>query len=369
MSERRKGNYIWIMIGVLVLLFSSMTYQVNILMGQQNALISDLSQIEYLSSSTQRLAKMINANSKDNKIIYYINTETLNKLDYTNPESLSLLEKEEIQEIANEIIFNWTILTELFELPEDEEDAVYDVDSILLASDSHFNNMTNLSLEITKESEKLAEEIAQLQLNSYGVLFLILFFLGHYLIMTTMALRGGAELAVVASLDMATGLYNRSKCQEILKERSHVQNVGKTAVFVIDLNDLKKTNDIQGHKVGDELITTFARLLRDASTIHTIRPFVGRYGGDEFVIYHQDIEKEEDIQLFLGELEKRTSEFNQAEDKKFTISYAIGYAMNTSRMAGLSTHQLFEEADEAMYKNKRAMKKTMEASKETEEIR
>ncbi|MFI3254908.1 MAG: GGDEF domain-containing protein [Eubacteriales bacterium] len=367
MRERRKGNYIWLIVVGLAFLFSSMTYRVNMMMSQQNELISDLSQVEYLSSSTQRLAKMINANNKDNKVIFYINAETLRNLDYTNPESLSLLEKEAIQEIANAVILNWNTLMELFELSEDDPEATYDVDSILLASDSHFNNMTNLSLAITEESEILAEEIAKLQLNSYGVLFLIVFFLGHYLIMTTMALKSGAELAVVASLDIATGLYNRSRCQEILKDATPTDRVRQPAVIVIDLNDLKKTNDIQGHKVGDELISTFASLLREATNIHSVKPFLGRYGGDEFVVYHQDIEKEENIQSFLGELAYVTQEFNKDETKKFTVSYAIGYAINTSGEDGLTTRQLFEEADEAMYVNKREMKKSLEQSPKTEE--
>lgn len=362
MRERRKGNYIWLIIVALGILFSIMSYQVNILMGQQNELISDLSQVEYLSSSTQRLAKMINANNKDSKVIFYINSETVKNLDSSSPESLSLLDQAEIQQIANEVILNWNTLMELFELPEDDTEAVYDVDSILLVSDSHFNNMTNLSLKITEESDKIAQEIAQMQLNCYGVLFIIVFFLGHYLIMTTMALKSGAELAVFASLDIATGLYNRSRCQEILKDTTPIDHVRQPAVIVIDLNDLKLTNDVHGHKVGDELIATFARLLREAANIHNIKPFLGRYGGDEFVVFHQDIEKEENIQSFIGELAYLTSEFNKQDSKRFAISYAIGFAINTSGKDGLSTRQLFEEADEAMYENKRQMKKTLDES-------
>lgn len=365
MRERRKVNYIWLIIMALAVVFSTLSYQVNVLMNQQNELIRDLSQVEYLSSSTQRLAKMINANNKDSKVIFYINSETLRNLDHTNPESLSLLEKEELQEIANEVIVNWNTLMALFELPEEDEEAVYDVDSILLVSDSHFNNMTNLSLKITDEAEKLAVEIAQLQLNSYGVLFMIVFFLGHYLIITTMALKSGTELAVVASLDTATGLYNRSSCQEILKVTPPTHGVTQSAVIVIDLNDLKKTNDVQGHKQGDALIATFARLLREASNIHTVRPFLGRYGGDEFVVYHQNIENEGMIQSFLTELAYLTQEFNKDDSKKFTVSYAIGYAISTSGKDGRTTRQLFEEADEAMYENKREMKKSKEESSET----
>ncbi|MFI3249620.1 MAG: hypothetical protein R3Y07_01490, partial [Eubacteriales bacterium] len=211
MRERRKGNFIWIIITGLAFLFGTITLQVSRMMEEQNEMVSSLSQVEYLSSSTQRLAKMINANNKDEKVIFYIDEQTTRNLDTSHPDSLSLLENPEIKEIADEVIVTWKALMDLFDLPEEDEEATYDVDAILLASDNHFNSMTNLSLKITEESELLADKIVETQLQSYAVLVLITFFMGHYLIMSTMALKGSSQLAIIASLDTATGLYNRSK--------------------------------------------------------------------------------------------------------------------------------------------------------------
>jgi diguanylate cyclase (GGDEF)-like protein len=50
--------------------------------------------------------------------------------------------------------------------------------------------------------------------------------------------------------------------------------------IMFDLNNLKRANDTYGHAVGDQLITNFARLLRNAIPA---KDFVGRYGGDEFI--------------------------------------------------------------------------------------
>ncbi|MFI3250305.1 MAG: GGDEF domain-containing protein, partial [Eubacteriales bacterium] len=175
-----------------------------------------------------------------------------------------------------------------------------------------------------------------------------------------------SQLAIIASLDTAAGLYNRSKCQEIFNNTSPATSGQKPAVVVIDLNDLKKINDQQGHRVGDELIITFARILQKASSIYPVKPFLGRYGGDEFVVYLTNVENDDLIDKFMTELSRLTAEFNQTETKKFTVSYACGYAINKDGAEGLSTRQLFDEADEEMYKNKRDMKKKLEESKQTE---
>ncbi len=360
MKEKQKNNLIWIIVAILAGIFTVISFKINDLMAYQNAIGQDLSQVEYLSSSTQRLSRMIITDDKDNRVVFYIDEETTKNLDIDSSESLTLIENDEIKELAEQVMTNWQLLYTLFDLDLRDPDATYDIDAIKLASDNHFNSMTNLSIKITEESNALSTQIDELQLMSYTVLILIVFCLGNYVISTSMALRSSAELAVVASLDMATGLYNRSKCQEIFKDSTPTNREQQPAVIVIDLNDLKKTNDIFGHRVGDELIASFAYILKEAINLHTVRPFLGRYGGDEFVVYHTDIEKEEDILSFINELAYLTSEFNKQENKKFTVSYAVGYAINKDGKVGFSTRQLFEEADENMYNNKREMKKSQQ---------
>lgn len=195
---------------------------------------------------------------------------------------------------------------------------------------------------------------------------MISFCVVNYLASTSIALKRSNVLAAFASLDIATGLYNRSKCQEIFKDTYTTDENQQSAVVVIDLNDLKKTNDMQGHRVGDELISTFSAILKQAVHLHTQKPFIGRYGGDEFVLYHKNIAKEEEITAFMKELANLCDEFNEKEIKNFQVSYAIGYAINKEGKDGLGTRQLFDEADECMYTNKKAMKKLVEASKQEE---
>lgn len=367
MIERRKKNHSWVIITVLAVLFSVITLQVNALMEKQTEIISDLSQVEYLSSSTQRLSRMVLVNDMDEMVLSYIDSETWKYFDERSAEVLSVLEYSEVKILALEILGNWNNVHDLItEVDPEDEESTYDHDSIKLASDNHFNSMTDLSLEISKVSADLNDEIHQMQQTSYSILVLILFFLGNYLISSSFAMRKSAELNTIAALDIATGLYNRSKCQDLFKDTPPTGRDRQPVMLVIDLNDLKKTNDKQGHRVGDDLIISFAQILKEAIKIHQSAPFVGRYGGDEFVVYHRDVAKEEEILSFIKELTFLTDEFNKAEKKKFTVSYALGYAINLNGSDALSLRQLFDEADENMYANKRALKKKQAESADSE---
>ncbi|MFI3115610.1 MAG: GGDEF domain-containing protein [Clostridia bacterium] len=358
MVERRKLNFVWIIISILSVIFAVITFKINELMETQTNMVSDLSQVEYLSSSTQRLSRMVITGDKDDKLVYYIDDETSQSLNFTSENSLSLIENDDVRKISDQVIENWKILYTLFDLDENDSEATYDIDSIKLASDNHFSSMTDLSLLITSKTYELSAEIDELQIYSYICLILIVFSLGNYLISTTIALKSSAELAIIASLDNATGLYNRSKCQELFKDGITPNNrEQQQAIIVIDLNDLKKANDVHGHRVGDELITSFANILKDAINLHSKKPFLGRYGGDEFVVFYNDIENEDEIKSFMSELSYLVDEFNKQESRKYVVSYAIGYAINISGDEKLSTRQLFEEADENMYENKKQIKK------------
>ncbi|MFI3115889.1 MAG: GGDEF domain-containing protein [Clostridia bacterium] len=358
MVERRKVNYAWITLTVLSIVYVVLTIQINQLMEKQNNMVQDLSQVEYLSSSTQRLTRMVITGDKDDKIIFYIDEETNGNLREDSVDALSLLDNEDIKTTAQQVIANWTLLYNLFTEDISEEDTLHYIDSIKLASDNHFNSMTDLSIKINELSYLVTLEINELQFASYFSLALMLLSLGNYLISTTIALKSSSELAIIASLDVATGLYNRSKCQELFNNIYPSNREQQPAVIVIDLNDLKITNDVHGHRVGDELIQSFSAIFKEASNIHMKKPFLGRYGGDEFVVYHADVENEDDIKSFLGELSYLTEEFNKKDNRKFDISYAVGYAINQNGKDGLSIRQLFEEADENMYVHKREIKKS-----------
>ncbi len=360
MQNRRKLNLSWIVIIALGIGFIMLSLHTNQLMKQNNQLSNDVSNVEYLNASTQRLVRMVMGNAPDNRVMFYVGEQTRKYLDSDSSDRLYVVDMPEVRVIANDVIGNWLTLSNLFTIQGADAENTYDMDAICLAADNHFDGMTDLSIKITEAKKLLTTEIERTQMLSYGLLILIAFIALSNVISTSIAIKHSKELAVIASLDLATGLYNRSKCQEILKGAYVADRKQQPAVIVVDMNDLKKTNDLLGHRAGDEMIAKFANLLKQAANIHAVKPFLGRYGGDEFVIYHEDLEDEQEIATFIKELSFVTEDFNENGHTKYKISYAIGYAFHKEPENVLSVRQLFDEADEAMYTNKRKVKKLLE---------
>lgn len=160
-----------------------------------------------------------------------------------------------------------------------------------------------------------------------------------------MWIRSLSESRRKAYTDFQTGLFNKSRCNEMLEESGVPQNV--TGVFMIDLNYLKQTNDKYGHEVGDQYISAFARILCDSIPAGN---FIGRFGGDEFiaVIYLTDENKMKDIR---NRIQKRVKEENDLGREPF-ISYSIGSSIST-HYPGKTLMELLEIADKKMYEEKR----------------
>lgn len=92
------------------------------------------------------------------------------------------------------------------------------------------------------------------------------------------------ELEELSSSDPLTGLYNRRYFNDffpqIIKNASRFNK--SLAVIFIDLNDFKKANDTYGHAFGDEILKSFAHVLKNSGMRET--DIICRYGGDEFVL-------------------------------------------------------------------------------------
>ena len=102
------------------------------------------------------------------------------------------------------------------------------------------------------------------------------------------------------------------------------------------------------------MIMNFARLLRN---VVPMKNFVGRYGGDEFVVVICDTSKEE-VENILNQLQEEVDQFNRY-GRNETISYAYGWAFSKD-YTDCTLRVLFDKADHYMYENKRTKK---EASK------
>ena len=150
-------------------------------------------------------------------------------------------------------------------------------------------------------------------------------------------------LTFKAEHDALTGVYNRSILQKI--DRKHESNI---CLAIIDIDDFKSINDQYGHEMGDSIIKKVAQHLTSIAR-NTDR--VIRFGGDEFLVifngmdrFHSSIlmVKFQKVQRFLNEASKNTVE----------SSVSVGIAFSEKGY----TKELFDLADEALYKSKSAGK-------------
>ena len=142
--------------------------------------------------------------------------------------------------------------------------------------------------------------------------------------------------------DKLTGLRNRNYLES--RGDSLVNEGLPVSVIMLDCNYLKRTNDIHGHEMGDELLRrTASVLLRVAG--EDCLPM--RLGGDEFLLVcpHTDGESalglEQDIRLGLATV----------SDGVLTVSASIGVA--TVETAGNTLADVYRVADHNMYREKR----------------
>ncbi len=92
-----------------------------------------------------------------------------------------------------------------------------------------------------------------------------------------------SELERQARTDSLTGIYNRRYFYELatveFARASRYQRA--LSVLMLDLDHFKCSNDSYGHSVGDRVLITLARLMRENLRSADI---YGRYGGEEFII-------------------------------------------------------------------------------------
>ncbi len=174
----------------------------------------------------------------------------------------------------------------------------------------------------------------------------------------------------LAYLDTLTQLPNRRRVMEHIRwVLADAQATGRYgALMFLDLDNFKPLNDTHGHSVGDLLLRAVAGRLeacvREAD-------FVGRFGGDEFVVVLGDLGLDEQgavaaaralAQQILGSVSARydlsvPSEGDEPLPVQHRCSVSIGLVLFPA--AGMTEQGLLRQADAAMYQAKQAGRNTV----------
>lgn len=154
--------------------------------------------------------------------------------------------------------------------------------------------------------------------------------------------------------DILTKLYGRQGFRREAEELFARPEVMKhAALLMIDLDNLKITNDRFGHNFGDLYIQTAAKCFQDNTPEGTL---CARMGGDEFLILFYGYEERETIRECLDKLYKAIGEveFVLPDGRNMGLSASGGYAWYPEDSESLPA--LMKYSDFAMYQVKRTRK-------------
>ena len=158
------------------------------------------------------------------------------------------------------------------------------------------------------------------------------------------------EIDHLSKIDALTGIWNRGCLEKMMKtefERS-IRYKHPFSIAIIDLDNFKMINDNNGHLAGDEVLRQVSKKI--VSSIRKV-DFVGRYGGEEFVIIfiETDIKTAEILSNKIRKIVENTHIIY--ENKTIKVTTSIG--LSSLRSEHKDPFTVFSEADEALYKAKK----------------
>ncbi len=168
----------------------------------------------------------------------------------------------------------------------------------------------------------------------------------HYVEYSQLATDDKIERQIVLiTTDTLTGVSSRYAYDKALKKLNAEKSIPKKlAVFSIDINGLKKTNDTLGHEAGDELIRGAADCI---SSIFSSNGVCYRTGGDEFIVISEM--NREQANKAITKLTKEAGKWHGKIVKELQL--AMGYALYVDHPE-MTVEKLIQEADMAMYSDK-----------------
>ena len=155
----------------------------------------------------------------------------------------------------------------------------------------------------------------------------------------------------LATHDQLTGLVGRAVLQDrIVQAVERARRYGtKVAIFVLDLDQFKRINDLLGHWAGDQVLLETASRLRQAVRSSDT---VARMGGDEFVIVMEDITTVADVEHCATTLVTRFAPEMSVEEHMLHVSASVGVCVYPDFAGDART--LLKWADAAMYAAKQS---------------
>lgn len=300
--------------------------------------------------ATQRLVKFEITHKPNDELIRYLD-DILNDLrfDAFNKYNLKTLDDDDYNDKLDILNTKWIELKkEILVLRKDN----INPENLLYISEEHFL-IANETVTLAENYGESASETLSYIKKVLNVTIIILLIALILIFMNIIHLkRESRKFEQLSNIDVSTNLPNKNRCEQLLASYGVLNPKIEYGLIMLDLNNLKVVNDSCGHRFGDELISSFAKILNSVTSKDT---FAGRFGGDEFIVIFESTSKES-IELYIDSITTQVNKFNLLQENTcLKISFAAGYAW-THNVEGVTMEVLFATADENMYANKKRMK-------------
>ena len=150
------------------------------------------------------------------------------------------------------------------------------------------------------------------------------------------------------SLDKLTQVNNRQNLLGFLDYKL-INHDEKLFLLMMDLDYFKVINDTYGHLEGDDALVRAAKALKQACGSFKRRPYIARYGGDEFIVVIESSKAEAD--MLVARIREMLEAQNTEANRPYSLAFSIGMA---EFHPGMNANDLIEAADHCLYEVKRS---------------
>lgn len=147
-----------------------------------------------------------------------------------------------------------------------------------------------------------------------------------------------------ATTDKLTGFLNKDSS---VQEMKHLCKTEHGALIILDLDNFKLVNDLYGHDMGDQILMSFADIVRKNLRAVDV---VGRIGGDEFIVFGENIPYESVVDNIVKRINTQLiakAKELMGEDCNIPLGVSAGTVFVPDE--GGEYDELFKQADKALY--------------------
>ena len=162
------------------------------------------------------------------------------------------------------------------------------------------------------------------------------------------------SMDVKISQDPLTGLNNRGQLVRYVSQKANLHVTGSlTYVIMLDVNDFKTVNDTYGHAEGDRALVIIADSLKAIARKNNTPIFLGRFGGDEFILVAY-LPDENALEQLIRDIREEINAQCRNAGTPYQLSVGIGYS--ELRPEQDSFQMCMQRADQNLYLDKERCK-------------